>query len=100
VLQAVAVYLAFQGMFSPEGPGRLLTTVKGVRLGRLLGDATLGVYGLHLTVLYVVQQLGIGGPRKWSPTGEEMILRLAVVLLVTWAVVLVLRRVPFVRALL
>jgi surface polysaccharide O-acyltransferase-like enzyme len=100
VLQAVAVYLAFQGMFSPEGPGRLLTTVKGVRLGRLLGDATLGVYGLHLTVLYVVQQLGIGGPRKWSPTGEEMILRLAVVLLVTWAVVLVMRRVPFVRALL
>jgi surface polysaccharide O-acyltransferase-like enzyme len=100
LLQAVAVYLAFQGLVTPAGPLRMLTSANGVRLGRLLGDATLGVYALHLTVLYVVQRLGIGGPRKWSPTGEDMLLRLLVVLVVTWAIVLVLRRVPYVRALL
>lgn len=100
LLHAVAVYLAFQGLVTPGGPLRVLTTATGVRAGRLLGDATLGVYALHLTVLYAVQQLEIGGPRKWSPTGEDMLLRLFVVLVVTWAIVLVLRRIPYVRALL
>lgn len=100
VLQAVAVYLAFQGLVSPTGPLRALTSTTGVRLGRLLGDATLGVFAVHLTVLYAVQQWGIGGPQKWSPTGQDMLLRLAVVLVATWVIVLVLRRIPYVRALL
>jgi surface polysaccharide O-acyltransferase-like enzyme len=100
VLQGVTVYLAVQGLMAPTGPLRVFASATGVRVGRLLGDATLGVYGLHLTVLYAVQRLGIGGPKKWSPTGEDMILRLAVVIVVTWAIVLLLRRVPYVRALL
>lgn len=100
VLQAIAMYLAFQGLISPLGPLRALTSPGGVRLGRLLGDATLGVFAVHLTVLYAVQQLEIGGVRKWSPTAQDMLLRLGVVLVVTWVVVLLLRRLPYVRALL
>ena len=99
-LFASLVFLAFQGHVSPTGTLRFLTGPRGVRLGRLLGDATLGVFALHLTVLYFVQQAEIGGPRVASPTTHDMLLRLLVVLVVTWAVVLVLRRIPYVRALL
>lgn len=99
-LLACLVFLSFQGHVSPHGLLRIGTTPRGVRLGRLLGDATLGVYALHLTVLYFVQKSGIGGPKLFSPTTHDMLLRLLVVLVITWAIVLVLRRIPYVRALL
>lgn len=99
-LFACLVYLAFQGHVSPHGLLRVATTPRGVRLGRLLGDATLGVFGLHLTVLYFVQRAEIGGPRLPSPTTHDMLLRLLVVVLITWTIVLVLRRIPYVRAVL
>lgn len=100
IAYACAVYLAAQGLVSPRGPLRTLTRPVGVRTGRLLGDATLGIYGLHLTILYFVQQAGIGGERLWSHTTHDLLLRLAVVLVATWAIVLVLRRIPVVRAVL
>jgi len=99
-LLACLVYLTFQGHVSPRGLLRVLTRPLGVRLGRLLGDATLGVFGLHLTVLYVVQRSGIGGPLRASPTTHDMLIRLLVVIAVTWLIVLVLRRIPYVRAVL
>ncbi len=100
VLQALAIYLAFQGLVHPNGPLRALTGSAGVKVGRLLGDATLGVYGLHLTVLYAVHQTGIGGPRRWSPTTHDLGIRVLLVLVVTYAIVLVLRRLRYVRAVL
>lgn len=100
VVFAVLVYLAFQGHVAPRGALRVLTGPTGVRIGRVLGDATLGVFALHLTVLYFVQRWEIGGPEKASPTTHDMGLRLAVVLVATWVIVLLLRRIPFVRALL
>jgi surface polysaccharide O-acyltransferase-like enzyme len=97
---ACLVYLAVQGHVAPGSTLRFLTGPRGVRLGRLLGDATLGVFVVHLTVLYFVLRLDIGGAHKASPTTHDMLIRLLVVLAVTWAVVLVLRRVRYVRALL
>jgi surface polysaccharide O-acyltransferase-like enzyme len=97
---ACLVFLTFQGHIRPGGTLRILTGPRGVRVGRLLGDATLGVFALHLTVLYYVQRWGIGGPEKASPTTHDMLIRVIAVLGITWLVVLVLRRVPFVRALL
>lgn len=97
---SVAVYLAFHGLVAPGGPLRFATRPRAVRLGRILGDATLGVFALHLTVLHFVHRAGVGGPNLWSPTTHDMGLRLGVVLVLTWALVLVLRRVPVVRALL
>jgi surface polysaccharide O-acyltransferase-like enzyme len=99
-LFACLVFLAFQGHVVPGGTLGVLTGPRGVRLGRLLGDATLGVFALHLTVLYYVQQAEIGGHLRASPTTHDMLLRLLVVLAITWVVVLVLRKVPYVRALL
>lgn len=97
---ACCVFLAFQGLLAPNGPLRFATGPRSVRIGRLFGDATLGVFALHLTVLYFVQKADIGGPDLASPTAHDLVLRLSVVLLVTWAIVLPLRRVPVVRALL
>ena len=94
------VYLVFQGHIRPGGTLGLLARPLGVRLGRLLGDATLGVFALHLTVLYFVQRAGIGGPQPASPTTHDLVIRLGAVLLITWALVLVLRRIPVVRSLL
>lgn len=97
---AVLVYLMFHGHVAPRGALRVLTGPRGVRLGRLLGDATLGVFALHLTVRYVVLRQGIGGADTASPTTHDMLFRLAVVLVATWVIVLLLRRIPYVRALL
>ncbi|MFJ9315459.1 acyltransferase [Pimelobacter simplex] len=94
------VYLVFQGHIRPGGTLGVLTRPLGVRIGRLLGDATLGVFALHLTVLYFVQQAEIGGPLPASPTTHDLVIRLGVVLLITWTLVLLLRRIPYVRSLL
>lgn len=100
-LFAIAVYLAFQGLIAPAGPLRSLCRPTAVRVGRLLGDATLGVYGLHFIVLIGARELGVGGTRgdAWmaaTSTHRELLL-LGVVTLVTWMAVLSLRRVPLIR---
>lgn len=98
VVFAVAVYLAFQGLIAVDGPLRALCRPRPVRLSRLLGDATLGVYALHFMILVGAYHLRIGGPKGApAPTTHEELLRLAVVIVATWAVVLVLRRVPVIR---
>ena len=98
VVFAVAVYLAFQGLIATDGPLRALCRPASVRIGRLLGDATLGVYGLHFMVIVIAYHLRIGGPKGApAPTTHGELLRLLVVLLVTWPAVLVLRRVPVLR---
>ena len=91
------VYLSFQGLIQPDGPLRLLTGPRAIRLGRLLGDATLGVYALHLTVLLILRRGGWIGGEDPSSSGEAMLLRILFVLVVTYAIVLTLRRVPFIR---
>lgn len=100
IVFAVAVYLAAQSLVHPQGALRVLTRPRLARLGRTLGDATLGVYGLHLTVLLAVQRAGIGGEGRLSPSTTDLLLRLGLVLAVTWALVLLLRRVPLVRSVL
>ena len=100
IVYVCLVFLVFQGWISPTGPLRLATGPIGVRWGRLLGDATLGVFGLHLTVLYFVQRAGIGGPERWSPRTLDMLFRLLVVTVITWVIVLALRRLPYAKAVL
>lgn len=92
---AIAVYLAFQGLIATEGPLRVLCRPAPVRLGRLLGDATLGVYALHFMILVGAHHLRIGGPKGApAPTTHDELLRLTVVIAASWAAVLLLRRVP------
>lgn len=97
---SVGVFVTAHSLVQPRGPLSFLTRPWAVSLGRLLGDATLGVFALHLTVLYVVLRLpGIGGAAA-SPSGSEMLARVVLVLVTTYVLVLTGRRIPGVRALL
>jgi surface polysaccharide O-acyltransferase-like enzyme len=63
-----------------------------------LGAATLGIFALHLAVLQLTIEWEWFGPAATS--AQLLLLRYAVVLAITVAIVLPLRRVPYVRAVL
>ena len=67
---------------------------------RTLGDATLGVFALHLTIMLLVQDVVWPADGAASSGTIRMFVRLAIVWCATYAIVLVLRRVPVVRAVL
>ena len=96
---SVAIYLVFQSLIRPEGPLRAMARPRMSRLGRTLGDATLGVFVLHLTVLlWVFEWPVIGGDRSASGL-LVLLLRVLAVLSTTYVIVLVLRRIPGVKRL-
>ena len=98
VTYAVAIFLVFQGWLRPDGPLRAVCSPRGVRLGRLLGDATLGVFALHVTLLQVIEDRvpHVGGGHQ-THSVSQLLARIALLLLATWAIVLPLRRLPVVR---
>ncbi len=99
-LQAIGIYLVFQALIRPGGLLGFLTGPRIARIARSLGDATLGVFALHLTVLLAVREWGGLGSEPASDRASFMLARLAVVIVVTYVLVLVLRKVPVVRRLL
>ena len=98
-LYACGVFLACQGLLRPDGPLGVLTRGRVARAARTLGDVTLGVFALHLTILLLVLELSSLGSEPASDGALSMLLRLAVVIVGTFAIVVVLRRVPGVRRL-
>jgi surface polysaccharide O-acyltransferase-like enzyme len=94
---AVCLFLVARGLV--RNGGLLASLARGslARVGRRLGDATLGVYGVHLLVLEVVLRLPhIGGERGASSVGQ-LLARCAVVLVAAYAFSLAARRVPLLR---
>lgn len=67
------------------------------RRGRLLGDATLGVFALHMTLVSVLVPTGLLGDSRHTTSWLELALRYLAVLVGTYTIVLVLRKVPIVR---
>jgi surface polysaccharide O-acyltransferase-like enzyme len=99
-LYAVLLFLIGQATIREGGWLSLLARGRAGRLGRTLGDATLGVFVLHLAVLGVLTRWSVGGPDRVAHTLPGLMLRLGAVVAVTYCIVLVLRRVPYVRRLL
>lgn len=96
---SVALYLLAQGLIRRGGLLERLRRPPAEHAGRTLGDATLGVFVLHLTVLlWVFEWPVIGGEHAAGDTAV-LLARILVVLVVTYLVVLVLRRVPGIRRL-
>ncbi|WP_313405396.1 acyltransferase family protein [Aeromicrobium sp.] len=100
ILYSIGVYLVAQALIQPDGVLRFLTRGRWARVGNLLGAATLGVFGLHLTFVWLLPEWGIGGDLPAAGALEPMLLRIVLTVAITYAIVLVLRRVPFVRAVL
>lgn len=95
-LYSIAVFLLVHGLFAPDGVLRRLIHPPAMTTGREVGDATLGLFGFHMTVIAVLTATGWLGGDEPAPDLVTLALRVAVVLVVSAAVVLPLRRVPVV----
>lgn len=99
-LYSVLVLLVVKSLVRPGGLLRGLTTGRTARVFRTMGDATLGVFALHLTILLIVQDHAWGADGLAASTTVHLVVRLALVWGITYGIVLALRRVRYVRALL
>ncbi len=94
---AVGVFLLARALVRPRGPLRSLCRSGPTRLGRRLGDATLGVFASHLLVLEVVLRLPVLGGDKAADSVLQLVARCLVVLVGAYVVALVGSLVPWVR---
>ena len=94
---AVLVFLVVKSVVRPDGALGALAAPRAAAAGRVLGDATLGVFVLHLMVWNLMLSLPALGGEKAADSVPQMLGRVAFVLVVTYAVVLLLRRLPVVR---
>jgi surface polysaccharide O-acyltransferase-like enzyme len=93
----VCIFLLGRCLVRREGLLAALSRGAAARVGRRLGDATLGVFAAHLLVLELVLQLPhLGGPRGATSVGQ-LLARCAVVLVGAYVFSLVARRVPLLR---
>lgn len=97
ILYSVLVYLVAQGIVREGAALGFLARGRLARWGRTLGDATLGVFGLHLTLLYVVERHLFAADGPAAAGTVHLFVRGLVVLVATYAIVLVLRKVPLVQ---
>lgn len=94
---AVCVFLTVHALIRPGGLLAVLCRPGVARAGRRLGEATLGVYGVHLLVRNAVLALpGIGGNNVAS-SPAQLVARCVVVLLVAYLIALMAHRVPYMR---
>ena len=94
----ILTYLVGQSTLTQLGALRALTHPAVMRVVNPLGLATLGIFGLHLAVLQLLIEWEWFGP---GPTSAPLLIaRYAAALAITVAIVLPLRRVPYIRAVL
>lgn len=97
VLYSVIVFVVAHALMAPDGVLRRLALPPASRMGRLLGDATLGLFGFHMTVIAVMTATGLLGVDEPATDLGTLLLRVLVVVVASVAVVLPLRRVPVLR---
>lgn len=90
---SLLVFLTAHSLLRPDGILGFTSRGRLRQVGRSLGDATLGVFGIHIAVLLVLREfwpakdLGIAG----------LLAQIAIVVAVSYAIVLPLRRVPIIN---
>ena len=100
MVYSAALFLVFQSAIRPGGVLSALCRPLPSKVGRVLGDATLGVFALHLTILRWVFEWPVIGGTLAAPGTEILLARIGVVLVLTYVIVLVLRRLPGFRRIL
>jgi surface polysaccharide O-acyltransferase-like enzyme len=92
---AVLVFVVVRGLV--EQTSRKSATVHNDRGLRLLADATLGVFAMHLITIEIVFAMpGLGGDSIAS-SAAQLVARIAAVTVLTFTVVVALRRLPMLR---
>jgi surface polysaccharide O-acyltransferase-like enzyme len=99
-LFSVLVFLVAQAMIRPGGLLSFLANGRPAKIGATLGASTLGVFGLHLLVVDRSLRLPLVGGERVATSALQIGGRVVAVLAVTYAVVLVLRRIPAFRRIL
>lgn len=94
---AACVFLAGQQLIRPDGLLGALTRGRAARWGRTVGDATLGIFVLHIAVLTLSYHLPLIGGDAPAQSLRELIGRLVFVLATTTALAVIGRRVPVLR---
>jgi surface polysaccharide O-acyltransferase-like enzyme len=94
---AVLLFLIAQSTIREGGVLAFLARGRASRVGRLLGDAVLGVFALHLAVIALSWRVPVIGGAAAATSSPQLLARITFVVVVTYAVVLLLRRVPVVR---
>jgi surface polysaccharide O-acyltransferase-like enzyme len=94
---APLLFVGFHSLLAAVWPLTKLTIGRAARIGRYLGDATLGVFAFHLIVMMVLEKSGLLGVERYATSGAQLLARYGVVLVVTYVLVLGARRVPFLR---
>lgn len=92
---SVLVFLLAQATIRADGALSLLTQPRVLRWAAPVGEATMGIFALHFLILIIGTDTGILGTPE--TTWPMVLLRFVVVAVVTTVLVLVLRRVPYVR---
>ncbi|KRC88225.1 hypothetical protein ASE25_15380 [Terrabacter sp. Root85] len=100
MVYSAALFLLFQGVIRRDGPLHRLASPRMSSLARTLGDATMGVFALHLTILLWAFEWPVIGGEHTAGSTVVLLMRIAAVLALTYVIVLLLRRVPGVKRLL
>lgn len=96
-LYSIGIFVVAHGLLAPDGVLGRLAHPPAIGIGRAIGDATMGIFGFHMTVLAVLDATGFLGGYEPAPNGWVLAARVLLVAGVSIAVVLPLRRVPVVR---
>lgn len=99
-LFSIGMFLVAHALLAPDGVLRGLLEPPAMPAARAVGDATLGIFGFHMTVLTVLDVTGFLGGGEPATDVWTLLARVLLTAVVTCAVVLPLRRVPVVRAVL
>lgn len=94
---ALLIFVVVQSVVRTGGLLEGLARGATARWARTLADATLGVFALHQAVMVVSWRIPWFDGRGAAISAEQLIVRIGVVLVVTYVIVLALRRVPYVR---
>lgn len=98
LLYSLTIFVVVQSLIQPSGLLSPFTRGKLATWGRTLGDSTLGVFVLHIAVLFLMLKYVpvIGGDRATASV-SILLLRVLIVIVITYAIVIVLRKVPIIR---
>lgn len=94
------IFVSLHTCIRPGGVLESLGTARAARLASLLGGATLGVYALHTAIWWWIVDSPLLGTDRAAVSIGELVARFVSVFVVSYAIVLFLRRVPVVRAVL
>jgi surface polysaccharide O-acyltransferase-like enzyme len=94
---AMAVFLSARALVRPGGLLGVLARPVPARVGRGLGDATLGVFAVHLLVLEAILRMPLVGGEDAAGSVPELLARCVLVFVASYLISLLARRVPVVR---